>query len=100
MATRKGTIQDAAQEWLDRRDRKAHPDGKFDNAGRFYPSTDERCDCCKDVRSPSRSYPYSYMTHCRSAEHVANLYGKDVRRVRRAAHRIEKAQASDGGDIR
>jgi len=59
-----------------RRDRIVHPDGKFDNAKRWYPSEDEKCDCCRGIRSPSRDYPYSYMTHCRSRAHCTSLYNR------------------------
>jgi len=64
----------AAQEYLDRQSRKTHPEGRFDSAGRWYPSRDERCECCRLIRAPSRKYPYSLMLHCRTAHHVARLY--------------------------
>ncbi len=83
-------ILKAAQEYLDRRDRITNPDGKFDRAGRWYPSESEECDCCSGIRTPSRAYPYSYMVHCRTAAHVAALYNVDVRDVRKAARQIEK----------
>lgn len=83
----------AAQEYLNRRDRISHPSGSFDKASRWYPSESDRCDCCDAIRSPSRAFPYSYMVHCRTAQHVANLRGVDVRELRRAARQIEKATA-------
>lgn len=83
----------AAQEYLDRRDRITNPDGSFDKAGRWYPSESEECNCCGAIRSPSRAYPYSYMVHCRTAGHVASLYGVDVKELRRVARQIEKAIA-------
>ncbi len=86
------TATQAAQEYIKRQDRTAHPAGKFDNVGRWYPSDGEKCNCCKSVRSPSRAWPYSYMVHCRTAEHVAHIYNVDVKDVRREARRIRKEQ--------
>jgi len=63
----------AAREYLDRQSRRKHPEGHFDNAGRWYPSKDERRECCRLIRAPSRAYPYSLMLHCRTARHVARL---------------------------
>ncbi len=90
-------IAAALYEWKRLQDRRQHPDGTFDSAGRWYPSDAEKCECCAKIRSPSRAYPYSYMTHCRSVEHVANKFGvavKDLRRETRACSlaRAENAQ--------
>lgn len=57
-----------------RRDRDVHPEGKFDSAGRWYPSEIEDADgdgTC--VRSPSRAWPYSYMLRCRTRQHCRVL---------------------------
>jgi hypothetical protein len=43
--------------------------GTFDNAKRFYPYEEEKCVFCSSIRSPSRSYPYSLYTHCKSMKH-------------------------------
>ncbi|HSH85384.1 MAG TPA: hypothetical protein VK979_09555 [Guyparkeria sp.] len=86
-------ITKAAQEYLDRRDRRTHPDGTFDNAKRWYPSSTERCDCCNSIRSPSRAWPMSYMKHCRSAAHVASLYGVEARDLKRRARELEASQS-------
>ena len=59
-----------------RQARDEHPSGKFDNGGRWYPSDEEECGCCGSVRSPSRAWPYSYMTHCRSLHHCQKLWEK------------------------
>jgi hypothetical protein len=68
---------DAAQyEYTLRRDRLTNPSGRFDHAGRWYPSVAERCACCASVRSPSHAYPYSLMTHCRTLKHVKQLIAK------------------------
>lgn len=61
------------REWVRRQDRDAHPDGSFDNGGRWYPSAAERASCCSDVRGPSRAWPYSLMQHCRSRPHLRTL---------------------------
>lgn len=98
-------VKKAAQEFEDLRDRKSHPEGKFDNAGRWYPA--EYCPCCNNIRSPSRAYPYTLLTHCRSAAHLAYVYeieasdirscskmGIEVWAVKKAleAQKAEKAQ--------
>lgn len=76
-------IIEAAREYTKRKEREVHPDGEFDNAGRCYPSEDEELTCCNNIRTPSRSWPYSLLRHCRSLEHVTGLYGvlkNDVRK--------------------
>lgn len=70
-------LANAVAELYARKVRYHHPNGKFDKAGRWYPDDDERQECCKGIRAPSRSYPYSLMTHCRTARHVAHLYRVD-----------------------
>ena len=95
-------LEQAARTFIDRRDRTAHPQGKFDNAGRWYPSESETCACCSSVRGPSRAYPYSYMTHCRTMAHVASLYGVSVADLRREVRRLDpdsapKAPTREGG---
>ena len=59
--------------YQDRKNRIAHPDGTFDSGGRWYPSEWEVCECCQNVRTPSRSYPYSQLVHCRTKKHIRNL---------------------------
>lgn len=68
-------IKAAIKLYNERQSRDVDPDGTFDKSGRWYPSDSERCLCCRYISSPTRSYPYSYMTHCRSSEHVANVCG-------------------------
>jgi hypothetical protein len=63
------------QMYESRQSRETHPDGSFDSAGRWYPSDDEECPCCMDIRSPSRAYPFSLMRHCRTRKHIRNLLG-------------------------
>ncbi len=86
------TVQ-AAVEYLMRKHRLSHPDGKFDNAGRFSLSTAERGICCAFIRSPSRAHPHSEMVHGRTIAHVAYLFDADDLDVRRLAKRIQ-AEAS------
>ena len=74
----------AAHEYVRRQGRVIHPDGTFDGGGRWYPSDDEEQECCSRIRQPSRAWPYTLMTHCRSAAHVAAVYGVDARDLRRA----------------
>ena len=66
-----------------RQSRLEHPSGTFDRKKRFFPTESEVCACCRKVREPSSRWPYSLMIHCRSMEHVANLYGVDVKDLRR-----------------
>jgi hypothetical protein len=58
-----------------RQDRLENPDGAFDKKGRWYPSKDERQECCSSIRYPSRAWPYSYMVHCRTLQHIQHLLG-------------------------
>ena len=78
------TVLQAAYEYVRRQGRSAHPDGHFDSGGRWYPSECEEQPCCSGIRRPSRAWPYSLMTHCRTLPHVANLYGVDPEEVLRA----------------
>ena len=86
----------AVETYLKRQSRAEHPDGTFDNAKRWYPSDSEHQDCCRYIRGPSRAFPYSYMTHCRSVGHVAALYGVRENVLRSLARNTEKI---DGADI-
>lgn len=58
-----------------RKDRVEHPKGCFDNANRFYPSDEEDCGITAYIRSPSRSWPNSYMYACRTLNHCEDLCG-------------------------
>lgn len=90
----------AAQEYINRQNRKTNPDGKFDKQGRFYPSEKETCSCCNSVRSPSKRFPYSYMTHCRTITHVAHLFDVDLNELRREVKRLNPPSAvnREGGE--
>lgn len=89
-------LQEAAQEYIGRQDRRRHPAGKFDKGGRWYPGEDEECSCCRGVRSPSRAYPYSLMVHCRTIGHVAQLYGVDEAELRREVRKSRPARREGG----
>jgi len=83
-------LTEAVTEYINRKDRRTNPDGYFDKAGRWYHSDTEYCNCCDYVRSPSRSWPYSYIKHCRSVEHVASLYQVNALDLKRKARELTK----------
>ena len=85
-------VEQAAREFLDRKARREHPAGSFDNGGRWYPADAERCDWCDTIREPSINYPYSLMVHCRTADHIADRMDVDPTDVRRRARQIVKGQ--------
>lgn len=87
-------IQNAAKQYIRRQDRSEHPDGKFDNAGRWYPDDIEELDTDM-YRSPSRAYPYSYMLACRSLEHIAKLNGFSKKNELLAIKRIVRIFRAD-----
>lgn len=65
-------ILSAVVEYRARKDRKIHPGGTFDSAGRFFIA--EGCSCCEDIARPTRSHPYGQMNHGRTLGHVAHLH--------------------------
>lgn len=85
----KKRIIKAAIELNARQTRDSHPPGTFDNGGRWYPTDAEHCECCAGIRRPSRDYPYSLLVHCRTAEHVANVFKVDVLLLKRAAKALK-----------
>ena len=63
--------------WLRRQERAEHPQGKTDGH-RWYPSEAENCDgFTRWTRSPSRSWPWSYMLAARSLSHCESLDDAD-----------------------
>lgn len=78
----------AAREYIALKNRDINPAGSFDGAKRWYPA--RHLACCDYIRSPSRGWPYSYLVHCRSAEHVATQHGVDVSDLRSLALRSER----------
>ena len=65
-------ITEAAIEYLKRKLRVSHPEGKMDK-GKWFPVA--YLECCNPIRRPSNAYPFSLMTHSRTAIHVAKEYG-------------------------
>lgn len=78
----------AAQMFLARQSRAQHPAGTFDKAQRWEPDASEHRPCCNSIRTPSRSFPFSLMVHCRTAKHIARLTGVDESEIKRAARAI------------
>ena len=83
----------SAVKFLNRKNRNEDPEGEFDNGGRWYPEGKDAEVFDYSHRSPSRAYPYSYLTACRTAEHCAKLYGADVHQVRKASNIMKKMRA-------
>ena len=54
------------------KNREIHPSGKFDSAGRWYAKHDDLI----NVRWPSRAFPYSQMTACRTKKYVKKVAEK------------------------
>lgn len=82
-----GNVRAAAEEYRAQQERRTHPAGKFDKAQRWYPEEREKQPCCGYIRRPTRAWPYSLMTHCRSAGHVAALFGVSATDLRKALRR-------------
>ena len=80
-------LERATSEYADRQERRAHPDGQTDKGGRWYPSASESQPCCRDVRGPSRSFPWPYMRHCRTMRHLAQLYDVPEAALKKAGRR-------------
>lgn len=76
-------MHSAIETYYSRQNRQKHPEGVFDNAGRWFPSKMEKCDCCYGLRLPSRAYPYSLMVHCRTITHISNLFDVDPAEMRK-----------------
>lgn len=81
-------LNTAVATYIHRQNRSENPSGKFDSAGRWYPSDAEQHACCNAIRSPSRHWPYSLMLHCRTAEHIAHVYDVDAKSIRAEARRM------------
>ncbi|HEX6566948.1 MAG TPA: UPF0158 family protein [Chthoniobacterales bacterium] len=88
--TSQSRADEAALEFVARRLKLRHPAGEFDEGGRFYPSEEERQNCCADIRAPSRAFPFSLMTHCRTAKHVARLYHLSEKDLRAEVEKIHQ----------
>lgn len=88
----KKELREACEVYMKRKDRILHPDGKFDNGGRWYPDEEEIHECCSYVRSPSRSYPLSLNQHCRTLNHVAQLFNVDSKELRKYYNEKKKEE--------
>ena len=89
---------EAGINFADRKSRRAHPPGRWDDAGRFYAK--ERTTSVRTCRAPSRRRPYSQMKAARTAAHCAEIAEASsvtyVRRIALAVDRsIEGASAAD-----
>lgn len=91
-------LERAVKEYRDRQARRSHPEGSFKPSGTWWPSEKESATCCNSIRTPSRAWPYSLMTHCRTAKHVAKLFGVDEKELRAAARKLDGGVRREGGD--
>lgn len=67
-----GRLITAVDQYIKLKTRNLNPDGRFDSKGRWYPSV--YYSCCRNICSPTKKFPYSLNTHCRSAEHISTVY--------------------------
>jgi hypothetical protein len=82
----------AADEFFARQERRSHPEGWTDRAGRWYPSDAENAPLCATVRKPSFNYPWSIMLHCRSTVHLAELFDVDADALKKLVTKIRREQ--------
>jgi hypothetical protein len=82
-------LTEAANEWHNRKIGRTYPDGKFDIAKRWWPSIGEEKLCCRNIRTPSRAFPFSLLRHCRTVLHIAHLYYVDPDELRRRIKELE-----------
>lgn len=85
-------LDEAAAELAARKSRVCYPDGHSDRAGRWYPTAEERQECCSAIRSPSREHPFGLLQHCTTAKHVAALYGIELAALNAAAKEVKDVQ--------
>lgn len=84
----------AAIEHIERQKRTSHPEGEFDSQGRFYIS--EELECCKNVRRPSASHPFSLMVHGRTLPHCSQIFGADFEAAKQALQSIKRIAKAKG----
>lgn len=72
-------VSEAAIEYLKRKLRATHPPGKFEKS-KWHPEA--YFTCCSSIRAPSRAHPWSLMTHCRTATHIANEFGVEEKAIK------------------
>jgi len=49
------------------------PEGKYDSARRWEPSDAEWQTCCRSIRSPTRTWPWSLLKHAHTRTHADGL---------------------------
>lgn len=87
------TASAAAHLYIERKNGQGRPLGKTGGGGRWYPDDREFCDCCENVRSPSRAWPWSLYKHCFSVDHAASLFNADATTARKIARQLQKQAA-------
>ena len=88
-------LKEAVKVYLNRKHRKTHPSGEFDSAGRWYPDASENLNT-DAYRTPSRSYPYSYMLACRTLNHVVeDVFGITAPSALAAAKKLARITEND-----
>lgn len=53
---------------------ESEPKGYYGDAGRWYPSDEERRECCSEVQQPEDGWSWSLKKHATTSRHVAHLY--------------------------
>ncbi|WPB57376.1 hypothetical protein [Xylophilus sp. GOD-11R] len=91
------TLLKAAIDFDNLQERRDHPPAKQDNGGRRYLT--QRVECCEDIRTPTRLFPFSQLLHGRTAIHVAHKHGiedrtADIRKLRKLIHEYAELQAN------
>ncbi|MFA6015452.1 MAG: hypothetical protein WC742_10330 [Gallionellaceae bacterium] len=90
-ANQDSQLNKAVRCFISRQNRDAHPDGSSDRAKRWVPAAHEKCECCTRIRTPSRSFPLSLLTHCCTIIHIANLFDVDKSTLRQAVNNYKKS---------
>lgn len=82
---------------------QVRPDGARDGAKRWHPAIWERCECCEQVRQPSRIWPNSLYKHCFTLRHKEKLFGTEHSHVLAVKHWFETSGLDitecDAGDV-
>jgi len=74
-------IMEAVKEYNRRKNGGFLP-GYTDKAGRFYSEPSDVCECCKSIRTPTTAWPFSILHHCKTAKHIATLYGIEEKELK------------------
>lgn len=82
-------VEVAALEHIALRDHRIHPEGHWDGS-RFWLAEHELQPCCAGLAEPTWRWPYRQMSHARTAEHVAERHGVDLRALRSTARRLRR----------